>query len=85
MGGASHGILGPLFLLLPLGLLALRKRAGRWLWILFAEGIYAVPKPTVPMSVVLVGPAAIVLANVVAAIPGRVAARTPAALVLRME
>jgi len=33
MGGASHGIVGPVFLLLPLGLLALRTAAGRWLWI----------------------------------------------------
>jgi hypothetical protein len=59
--------------------------AGRWLWILFAREIYAVPKPTVPMSVLLVGFGALVLANVVAAIPGRVAARTPAALVPRTE
>jgi len=59
--------------------------AGRWLWILFAREIYAVPRPTVPLSVVLAGPAAIVLANVVAAIPERVAARTPAALALRLE
>jgi ABC-type transport system, involved in lipoprotein release, permease component len=29
---------------------------GRWLWILFAREIYAVPRPTVPMSVILVGP-----------------------------
>jgi hypothetical protein len=58
---------------------------GRWLWILFAQQIYAVPRPTVPLSVVLVVPAALVIANVVAAIPGRIAARTPAALVLRME
>ncbi len=33
MGGASQGIVGPFFLLLPLGLLALRSAAGRWLWI----------------------------------------------------
>ena len=41
MGGASHGILGPLFLALPLGLLALRTSAGRWLWI--AGGLLALP------------------------------------------
>ena len=54
-------------------------------WILFAREIYAVPRPTVPSSVVLAALGAIVFANVVAAIPGRVAARTPAALVLRTE
>jgi ABC-type lipoprotein release transport system permease subunit len=59
---------------------------GRWLWILFAREIYAVPRPTVPvLSVVLVALGALVLANVVAALPGRSAARTPAALILRAE
>jgi hypothetical protein len=32
-GGFTQGILGPVFLLLPLGLLALRKRLGRQLWL----------------------------------------------------
>jgi len=41
MGGASHGIFGPLFLLLPVGLLALRHRAGRWVWL--AGGLLALP------------------------------------------
>jgi hypothetical protein len=41
MGGASHGIVGPLFLLAPLGLLALRKPAGRA--ILLAGTVLAVP------------------------------------------
>jgi hypothetical protein len=58
---------------------------GRQLWILFAREIYAVPKPTVPWSVMLVAVGALVLANVVAAVPGRIAARTPAALGLRTE
>ena len=58
--------------------------AGRWLWILFAHKIFAVPQPTVPvMSVVVVALGALVLANLVAALPGRSAARTPAALILR--
>ena len=59
---------------------------GRWLWVLFAREIGAVPDATVPvvqLAVVAVG--ALVLANLVAAVPGRVAARTPAALVLRAE
>jgi hypothetical protein len=60
--------------------------AGRQLWIRFARNIDAVPEPTVPvLSVVLVAVGAIVFANVVAALPGRSAARTPAALVLRAE
>ncbi len=59
---------------------------GRWLWDLFAQLIYAVPQPTVPVaSVALVALGALVLANIVAAIPGRMAARTPTALMLRAE
>ena len=64
---------------IPLGI-----ALGRWLWTLFAQEIGAVPAPTVPVWwVVVAGLAAIILANVVAAIPGRSAARTPTALVLR--
>ena len=59
---------------------------GRWLWDLFARQIYAVPDATVPaLSVVIVALGALVLANVVAALPGRSAARTPTALLLRSE
>jgi putative ABC transport system permease protein len=58
----------------------------RWLWVLFARLIYAVPHPTVPvLSVALIAAGAVVLANVVAAIPARMAARTPTALMLRAE
>lgn len=66
---------------LPLGI-----ALGRALWDLFANNIHVVPAPTVPvMSIALVAAGALVLANVVAAIPGRIAARTPAALLLRAE
>jgi hypothetical protein len=59
---------------------------GRWLWVLFAHEIYAVPQPTVPaLEIVAVAVGAVVLANVVAAFPGRMAARTPSALILRAE
>jgi hypothetical protein len=59
---------------------------GRWLWTLFARAIYAVPQPSVPvLEIVLVGIGALVLANVVAAFPGRIAARTSTAFVLRAE
>jgi predicted lysophospholipase L1 biosynthesis ABC-type transport system permease subunit len=60
--------------------------AGRTLWDLFAQEINAVPSPVVPIvPIILIALGALVLANLVAAIPGRVAARTPAALLLRGE
>jgi ABC-type lipoprotein release transport system permease subunit len=66
---------------IPLGIVA-----GRWLWNLFAEQIYAVPYPTVPLtSVVLVAVGTLLVANVVAAVPARTAARTPTAFMLRSE
>jgi hypothetical protein len=66
---------------IPLGIVL-----GRWLWTAFAREIYAVPAPTVPtLSLVLVAVVALVLVNVVAVVPGRTAARTPTALVLRSE
>ncbi|MFI5034974.1 MAG: FtsX-like permease family protein [Acidimicrobiales bacterium] len=59
---------------------------GRYLWVLFARGIYAVPLPVVPLgTVLLVGLAALALANLAAALPGRIAAHTPTALLLRAE
>jgi hypothetical protein len=66
---------------IPLGIVV-----GRWLWDLFAEQIDAVPYPTVSVtSVVLVAVGTLLLANVVAALPARTAARTPTALMLRAE
>jgi hypothetical protein len=59
---------------------------GRLLWDAFARKIHVVPLPTVPAaSVVIVVVGGLVLANLVAALPGRQAARTPVALVLRAE
>ena len=59
---------------------------GRWLWDLFARDIYAVPRPTVPAAdLVLVSVLAFVLANAVAAWPGRMAASTPISVALRSE
>jgi hypothetical protein len=59
---------------------------GRWPWYLFARDIYAVPLPAVPLlEIVLVALGAVVLANLVAAVPGQMAARTPTAVVLRAE
>ena len=65
---------------IPLGIVV-----GRQLWVLFAKDINAVPRPTVPLSIAAVAIGGIVLANLVAAIPRRLAVRTPAALVLRAE
>jgi hypothetical protein len=66
---------------IPLGI-----ARGRWRWVLFARNIYVVPTAAVPAPlVVCVGLGALALANVVAALPGRYAARTPTALVLRVE
>ncbi|MGC1419193.1 MAG: FtsX-like permease family protein [Acidimicrobiales bacterium] len=59
---------------------------GRQLWTLFARSIYAVPDPTIPwLSVVAIGFGTLVFANLVAVLPGRSAASTPAALALRAE
>ncbi len=59
---------------------------GRWLWDLFARAIFAVPDPAVPaLEVVLVAVGAVVLANIVAAVPGRMAARIRTAVLLRSE
>jgi hypothetical protein len=66
---------------IPLGI-----ALGRWLWTAFARQIYAVPQPAVPvLSVLLLPLCALALVNLVAALPGRSAARTPAALALRTE
>ncbi len=65
----------------PLGIVI-----GRQLWIWFAHNLDAVPDPTTPaLSVLIVVIGALVFANVVAALPGRSAARTPTGLVLRDE
>jgi len=65
----------------PLGVVA-----GRLLWQLFAHGISAAVDPTVPgASLALVAVGALVLANAVAGLPGRIAARTPTARLLRVE
>jgi hypothetical protein len=59
---------------------------GRWLWDLFARDIHAVPDPSVPVTlIVVITVGAILLANVVAAAPGRYAARTSTAILLRAE
>ena len=59
---------------------------GRYLWNLFAREISVIPEPSVPVPVVLLVVAgALAAANLVAAFPGRAAARVPAATLLRAE
>lgn len=59
---------------------------GRSKWDLFARAIHAVPDPTVPtLTIALIAMGALVLANVVAAIPGLQAARTQTAELLHAE
>jgi ABC-type antimicrobial peptide transport system permease subunit len=65
----------------PLGIVA-----GRGLWYLFADQLHVVPQPTVPtLTISLIVTGALVLANLVAAIPGRQAARTKTAVLLHAE
>jgi hypothetical protein len=61
--------------------------AGRWGWRLFAGQLRVVPDPVVPLLAILLiaVPAALFLVNMAAALPGRTAARTQPALVLRSE
>jgi ABC-type lipoprotein release transport system permease subunit len=70
-----------LLLGLPLGI-----AAGRWAWTLFADQLGVPPGARIPsLAILLAIPAAVVLANAVAALPGRSAARTQPAVVLRAE
>jgi ABC-type lipoprotein release transport system permease subunit len=56
------------------------------LWDLFANEIHAVPAPTVSaLAVVLITLGALVLGNLVSLIPGRIAARTSIATLLRAD
>jgi ABC-type antimicrobial peptide transport system permease subunit len=66
---------------IPIGIVA-----GRGLWNLFAHELHVVAEPTVPaLTIALIALGALVLANLVAAIPGLQAARTPSALLLHEE
>jgi hypothetical protein len=59
---------------------------GRWAWRVFAAQLGVLPEPAVPLTAVVIAiPAALVVANLIAAAPGQVAARTPPAAVLRTE
>src|SRR5256714_9912144 len=60
--------------------------AGRWAWGLFADQLGVVSQPAVgAVALALVIPATILVANLLAAAPGWVAAKTQPAIVLRTE
>lgn len=66
---------------IPLGI-----ALGRYLWMLFARQISVIPEPSVPvLEVIAVIAGALAAANLVAAVPGRIAAGTPPAALLRAE
>jgi hypothetical protein len=59
---------------------------GRTLWVLFARQVHVVPDPVTPVGTIAVlAVSALVLANLVAALPGRIAARTRMTVLLRAE
>ena len=59
---------------------------GRWTWTVFADQLGMVPQPSVVVSeIVLLVPAAVLLANLIGAIPGHTAARLRPAVILRTE
>jgi hypothetical protein len=65
---------------LPLG-----AAAGRWAWTALAGAFAIEPVPIISAGLLLAVPAVLVLANAVAAIPARTAARTQPGVVLRAE
>ena len=66
---------------IPLGI-----AAGRWSWTTFTNQLGYVPEPSVGLAPVLLTiPAALLIGNVIAALPARAAARTKPAVVLRTE
>ncbi len=78
---STIAVVGGTIVGVPLGI-----TLGRFVWDLFAHQIDVVPRPTVPVvTVVLIVVGALALANVAAALPGRIAARTPTASLLRAE
>jgi hypothetical protein len=66
---------------LPVGI-----AGGRWGWRVFAGQLGVLPDTVVPLVAIFVAvPIALILANLIAALPGRAAARTHPAIILRSE
>lgn len=78
---ASTLILVSLAIGVPLGLMT-----GRWAWNLFVDQLGAVPQVVIPVgSVILLVPISLLIANLIAVLPGRSAGRTQPSVVLRSE
>jgi hypothetical protein len=59
---------------------------GRWAWRYLAAQLGVLPEPAVPLTAIpITTPAALVVANLIAAVPGQAAARTQPATILRTE
>lgn len=60
--------------------------AGRWVWTAFADQLGVPTEPLVSVPKILLSiPATLLLANLIAAIPGRIASRAEPAVILRTE
>ncbi|MEX2555079.1 MAG: FtsX-like permease family protein [Actinomycetota bacterium] len=78
---ASATALATLALSIPLGVIA-----GRLIWIAFANASGFLAAPIVDLALIaLTVPAAVIVANLISALPARIAARTVPAVVLRTE
>lgn len=78
---ATAMVLAALAVGVPVGI-----AVGRWVWTSVADDLGVVAVPDVPLvAVALVVPAAVLLANLIAAVPAAAAARTRPAVVLRSE
>lgn len=79
------GLTGGVLALLAVGTLA-HVLAGRWAWTLFASSAGLAPDASIPVALVLlIIPVTLALAALIAAWPGRAAARVRPAVVLRAE
>jgi hypothetical protein len=59
---------------------------GRWAWRYLATQLGVLPEPAIPFTAIIITiPAALALANLIAAAPGQAAARTQPATILRTE
>jgi ABC-type lipoprotein release transport system permease subunit len=66
---------------IPIGVIA-----GRWGWNVFADHLGVVPDAVLPaIALLVIAPATIVVANLLALVPGRIASRLRPATVLRTE
>src|SRR4029453_17346208 len=78
---ATTVVVVSLVIAVPLGV-----ALGRWVWTLLADDLGVVAQPRVPLlALIAVAAGAVLLANVIALVPGQIAARTRSATDLRSE